>query len=134
MAEPKPTPQTDALSEPYWEAVAQGRLLIQRCEACGTHQWYPRAHCLACGGGQPAWVEAGGRGTVHTFSVVHRTPNPEFADDTPYVFAIVALEEGVRMASRIVGVAPANVRCEMPVRVVFPAGDGPVTLPCFTGG
>lgn len=129
----KPRPQPDELSEAYWQAARGGRLLIQRCNACGEHQWYPRAFCLRCGG-EPAWVEASGRGVVHTFTVVRRSTNPEFADDTPYVFAIVALEEGVRMASRIVGVAPEDVRCELPVRVVFPPGDDETPLPCFTGG
>ena len=45
------------------------------------------------------------------------------------MFAIVALEEGVRMAARVVGVPPEDVRCEMPVRVVFPAGDGQTPCP-----
>jgi uncharacterized protein len=130
---PKPRPQPDALSETFWEAAREGRLLIQRCPACGDHQWYPRAHCLRCGGA-PEWIEASGRGAVHTFTVVRRSTNPEFGEDTPYVFAIVELEEGVRMATRIVGVEPDDVRCELPVRVVF-APDGDETpIPCFTGG
>jgi uncharacterized protein len=129
----KPRPLLDTLSEPFWEAAREGRLLIQRCERCGEHQWYPRAQCVRCGG-EPAWVEASGSGVVHTFTVVRRTTNPEFAEDMPYVLAIVQLDEGVRMASRIVGVTPEDVRCELPVRVVFPPSDEEIPLPCFTGG
>ena len=132
-APPKPRPQTDGLSEEFWAAAREGRLLIQRCADCGEHQWYPRAHCLRCGGA-PAWVEASGRGVVHTFTVVRRSTNPEFAPDTPYVFAIIALEEGVRMAARVVDVPFEDLRCELPVRVVFPPADDETPLPCFTGG
>ena len=71
---------------------------------------------------------------MHTFTVVRRSTNAEFAPDTPYVFAIIALEEGVRMAARVVDVPPEDVRCELPVRVVFPPGDDETPLPCFTGG
>jgi uncharacterized OB-fold protein len=129
----RPRPQPDALSEEFWAAAREGRLLIQRCAGCGVHQWYPRAVCVRCGG-EPTWVEAGGRGVVHTFTIVHRSTNPEFAPDTPYVFAIVALEEGVRMTTRIVDVPLEDVRCDLPVRVVFPPGADETPLPCFTGG
>ena len=131
--EAKPRPQPDALSEEFWAAAREGRLLIQRCGRCGEHQWYPRAVCIRCGG-EPGWVEASGRGVVHTFTIVRRSTNPEFAADTPYVFAIVALEEGVRMATRIVDVPLDDVRCELPVRVVFPPSGDQTPLPCFTGG
>ena len=50
------------------------------------------------------------------------------------MFAIIALEEGVRMAARVVDVPLEDVRCELPVRVVFPPGDDETPLPCFTGG
>jgi uncharacterized protein len=128
----KPRPQPDELSRPFWEAARQGRLLIQRCAACARHQWYPRPLCLACGARGLEWAEASGRAVVHTFSVVRRTPNREFSEELPYVFAIVELEEGVRMATRLVGTAPEQVRCELPVRARFPpAGEDGLVLPVF---
>ena len=83
----KPRPLPDALTQPYWDAAAEGRLLVQRCDACDAYQWYPRAHCVACGAGEPAWVEAAGTGRLHTYSVLQKTPNPEFVPDLPYVLA-----------------------------------------------
>ena len=71
---------------------------------------------------------------VHTFTVVRRSTNPEFAPDPPCVCAIIALEEGVRMAARVVDVPLEDLRCELPVRVVFPPTDDQTPLPCFTGG
>ena len=124
----KPRPLTDALTQPYWDAVGEGRLLVQRCAACNAYQWYPRAHCVACGAGEPAWVEAAGTGRLHTYSVLQKTPNPEFVPDLPYVLGIVELDEGVRVSANIVDVDHDALACEMPVRVVFVDG-----LPCFTG-
>jgi uncharacterized OB-fold protein len=121
-----PVPIPDAHSAAYWEAAADGRLLIQRCSACGAHQFYPRQHCVQCFAADPAWVEARGTGRLHTFTVVHKTPNAEFAHACPYVFAIVELDEGPRIATRVVDVELDALRCDMPVRVVF--GD----LPYFT--
>jgi uncharacterized OB-fold protein len=126
------TPIPDEHSQAYWDAAAEGRLLIQRCGACGEHQFYPRRHCAACLAPDPEWVEAAGTGRLHTFSVVHRTPNSEFAEDTPYVFAIVELDEGVRMSARVVDVPHDELACDMPVRVVFTPLTDDITLPNFT--
>jgi uncharacterized OB-fold protein len=125
-------PIADAHSAKWWEAAADGRLLLQRCNACGARQFYPRAHCTSCLAPDPAWVEASGTGTLHTFTVVRKTPNAAFADDCPYVFAIVELDEGPRVTTRIVDADPAVLRCDQPVRVVFPEIDGEPVLPCFT--
>ena len=124
----KPRPIADELTQPYWDAAADGRLLIQRCAACERHQWYPRAHCVVCGAADPAWVEAKGTGRLHTFTVLQKTPNPEFQGDLPYVLAIVELDEGVRVSANVVGVDHDALRCEMPLQVTFLDG-----LPCFTG-
>lgn len=128
---PKPTPLMDGHSRHYWEAARAGRLLIQQCVACGAHQFYPRRHCTACFAPEPEWREASGRGTLHTFSVIHRSANPEFSDDTPYVFAIVELEEGVRMATRIVGAPIERLVCDVPVRLSWTEAQGDVRLAVF---
>jgi uncharacterized OB-fold protein len=125
-------PIPDEHSRAYWDAAADGRLLIQRCSACATHQFYPRRHCVTCFADEPAWVEARGTGRLHTFSVVHRTPNAEFAGDAPYVFAIVELDEGVRVSTRIVDTPHEQLACDMPVRVVFGTTADGFTLPEFT--
>jgi hypothetical protein len=120
----------DSLSSEFYEAAAEGRLLAQRCQACQRLQFYPRARCTACHSDALEWHELAGRGVVHTFSVVHYTPNAEFAGDQPYVLAIVDLDEGVRMTGRVVNIEPGNVVCDMPVTVVFHEREG-VTLPWF---
>jgi uncharacterized protein len=128
----KPLPATDALTAPYWKAAAEGRLLIQRCDGCGHRQFYPRAHCTTCGAFDPAWVEASGRGLVHTFSVIHRNGSSGFTEEVPYVFAIVELEEGPRMTANVVGVDPEDVVVDMPVQVTFTKVSDEIGIPHFT--
>jgi hypothetical protein len=127
-------PITDELSKEWFSAAAEGRLLIQRCADCSQNQFYPRRICKHCGSVAVEWLEASGDGRLHTFSVVHRTPNAEFDPLTPYVFAIVELAEGPRMATNIVDVPHVDLRCDMPVRAVFPdPGADQLVFPCFTG-
>jgi uncharacterized OB-fold protein len=128
----KPVPLTDGLSEVYWQAAREHRLLIQRCAACAAYQFYPRSHCSACLSAAPEWVQASGRGRLHTFSVVHRSTNPEFAGDCPYVFAIVELDEGVRLSTRIVQTPVEALACDAVVEVAWPQAPTEPPLPVFT--
>src|SRR5258708_4223018 len=105
----KPYPVPDADTAPFWDAVAAGRLEVQRCQSCRRHVFYPRSLCPHCGGVNLKWVTVSGRGTVYSFTVVHRAP-AEFQADAPYVVALVELEEGVRMFSRLVAGGPSAVR------------------------
>lgn len=129
----KPLPVLgDDLSRAYWEAAREGRLLVQRCRACGEHQFYPRRHCVHCFAPEPEWVEAKGTGRLHTFSVVHRTATPGFADEVPYVFGIVELDEGPRLTVNVVDTPLEELRCDLPVRVVFTRVTDELALPNVT--
>ncbi|GKQ36631.1 Zn-ribbon domain-containing OB-fold protein [Streptomyces sp. A012304] len=100
-------PEADAFTRAYWDAAAEGRLLIRRCGACARAHHYPREFCPYCWSEDVTWEAASGRATLYTWSVVHRNDLPPFAERTPYVAAVVDLEEGPRMASEVVGeVAP----------------------------
>ena len=127
MTEGRPLPEADPETAPFWAAIAEGRFEVQRCEACGRHVFYPRLVCPHCGGGPLGWVAASGRGAVHSYTVVHRAP-AAFAAETPYVVALVDLEEGPRLMTRLLGVEPAEVEIGMPVQVAI-EGDPP--LPYF---
>ncbi|MGA2519906.1 MAG: Zn-ribbon domain-containing OB-fold protein [Acidimicrobiales bacterium] len=115
---PRPAPVPDADSAPYWQAAHDGRLVVQHCLACGAHQLYPRDRCLVCRG-ELEWVDASGRGTVHSFTVIRQNYARPFRDWIPYVVALVDLEEGPRLMTNIVGCAPEDVRIGMPVRATF---------------
>ena len=127
-------PQPDLETSEYWEAAKQGKLLVKRCTSCGTTFFYPRVYCPSCWSAETEWEQASGRGRVYTFTVVHQNDLPPFNERVPYVVAIVELEEGVRMTSNIEGVAPDEVRCDMPVQVSFreeQRDDDTVALPVF---
>jgi uncharacterized OB-fold protein len=109
-------PEPDAFTRTYWDAAAEGRLLIRRCRACGRAHHYPREFCPHCWSEDVVWEPASGRATLYTWSVVHRNDLPPFAERTPYVAAVVDLAEGPRMMTEVVGAG------ELPTGEL-PAGD-----------
>ena len=109
---------------PFWEAAAEGRLVLPRCRSCGTVIWYPRPFCPECRTTSGVeWISASGRGTVYSFTVSHRGMGP-YSQHAPYVVAYVELEEGPRVLTNIVGADLDALRIGDAVEVVFqPAGD-----------
>ncbi|SMQ17063.1 hypothetical protein SAMN06272771_3445 [Streptomyces sp. Ag82_O1-12] len=95
-------PEPDAFTRTYWDAAAEGRLLIRRCGDCGRAHHYPREFCPHCWSENVTWETASGRATLYTWSVVHRNDLPPFPDRVPYVAAVVELAEGPRMMTEIV--------------------------------
>src|SRR6266540_1536103 len=93
---PAPAPIVSPESQPFWDATAEGRLLLPRCEACQTVIWYPRSFCPVCGSNNVAWFEASGRGTIYSFTVnrLGRADLPDYRGVGRFVVAYVELEEG----------------------------------------
>jgi uncharacterized OB-fold protein len=126
----------DAETHPFWLAVAEGELHVQRCSACGKAVFYPRAVCPHCFSGELSWFRTAGTGTVYAYTVVHRAFG-EFAAQVPFTVALVDLDEGVRMLTRIVDSPPDEVRIGARVRLEITrlADDGAdpenPALPCF---
>ena len=107
---------------PFWEAAARDRLVLPRCQACGSFIWYPRAFCPDCHTFGVDWVDVSGRGTIYSFTENQRGSG-RWADHAPYVIAYVELEEGPRVLTNIVGADPGQVGIGASVRAVFePAG------------
>jgi len=113
-------PEADAFTRTYWGAAAEGRLLLRRCGACWRAHHYPREFCPHCWSEDVTWEQASGRATLYTWSVVHRTDLPPFSGRTPYVAAVVDLEEGPRMATEVVGAG--ELRAGMALEVAFRDG------------
>lgn len=111
-------------SQPFWEAAAQGRLLLPRCQACGRSHWYPRSFCPLCQGGPVQWVPASGRARVHACTSLLRDP-------ARTVMAFVELEEGPLMLTHLVGRELADWRIGAPLRVSFRALGTGLHLPVF---
>jgi len=127
----KPLPDVTPESRPYWEGCRRHELLLQRCGACGAVQHYPRGVCATCWSADLEWQRSSGRGTVWTFTVVHRSQAPGFKDALPYVLAYVELEEGVQMLTNLVECDPARVAIGTPVEVTFEDVTPEVSIPRF---
>ena len=120
-----PQPIVNADSAPYWAGARAGKLLIRKCKDCGTLHFMPRYLCPACWSNNLEWVQAAGRGTVHSFTVIRRASDPAFADKVPYVVALIDLEEGPRMCANILGDDALSVNIGDAVSLTFEdRGDG----------
>ena len=98
--------------------LAEGVFEIQKCGGCGTHVFHPRVICPACGSADLGWFAPTGRGTVYARTVVRR--KPERGGD--YNVVLVDLEEGVRMMSRIDGIAHDQIVAGL--KVTASIGEG----------
>ncbi|QIZ37067.1 Zn-ribbon domain-containing OB-fold protein [Saccharopolyspora sp. ASAGF58] len=126
-AQALPTPTT----RPFWDAAAEERLSVQRCESCEADFFYPRVACPFCGSREVSWVDVSGRATLLSY-VINHLPAPGFETVGPHVIAIVRLEEGPTMMTNIVGVdpRPEQLLIDMPLQVAFEERYGQV-VPVF---
>ncbi|CAO3435423.1 Zn-ribbon domain-containing OB-fold protein [Azospirillum doebereinerae] len=123
MIRPSPVPNAD--TRPYWDAAGRGELAYRQCRDCGKPQFPPGRVCRHCHGEALDWRISSARGTIHSFTIVHRAPTPAFT--APYAILLVDLEEGFRIMTNVRHTADAaGLGIGLPVRIVFePAGDGP---------
>jgi uncharacterized OB-fold protein len=120
-----PAPQPNAETQAFCDAAAVGKFLIRTCRSCGKAHWYPRAICPFCDSGETEWVEASGRATIHSYSVMRRVPEP-------YAVAYVTLAEGPTMVTNLVDCDFDKLKIGQPVRIAFtPTENGP-PVPTFT--
>lgn len=127
----RPLPLPDDLTRPYWQAAAEGVLVVQRCQACGALRCPPSATCDRCPASAHEWVRMSGVGTIYSYCVAYDTLVRGFTP--PYVVALVELPEqpGLRITTNIVECEPDAVTIGMPVAVTFePVGED-IWLPQF---
>jgi uncharacterized protein len=127
---PTPTlPTITSLTRRFWDAAAQGRLLLPRCNACTRHFFRPEVACTHCFATDWQWVDASGLGTLYSYSIVHKAPAPGFA--VPLVLAVVELDEGPHLFSNLVGCEHGDIRIGMGLQVQFDAVAPSIHLPRF---
>ena len=122
----KPLPPINHLSRPFWEATKQGRLILPRCNHCGTFHTYFEPWCSTCGEEGVHFEELSGRGKIWTNCRFHRSYYPGFDDALPYNVAMVELVEGPRLMTNIVGLEHGTLD-EMPIGMEVEAVFEPVT-------
>ena len=125
----KPLPRPTSTEQPFYDACAEGKLVLQRCQSCGHVLFYPRTNCDACQSDQLVWEDASGAGNIASYTVVRRGVSADFA--APYVIALIDLAEGPRMMSQVVDTSPDALAVGLSVRVDFAAWSEDIKLPVF---
>jgi uncharacterized OB-fold protein len=108
------TAQPDELAElsgpyvieaPFWQGVREGELRLPRCAGCQRWNWPPVPRCPWCGSFEHVWERVEPRGTIYSWTRIHRASRPALADDVPYVVALVELPQAgsARVLGRLSG-------------------------------
>lgn len=124
-------PSLSPETEPFWKACDRGEFLLQRCRECGCVQYHYRAICANCWSAEVEDLPAAGTGTVWTFSVVLRGRGAGLEERIPFVVAVIALDEGVKVLANVVECDPAAVRIGAPVELAFALAPNGQAIPVF---
>ncbi len=119
-----PAPAVSQETQAYWDAAAKGKLLVRKCMGCGQAHHYPRTICPFCFSDKTEWIEASGKGTIYSYSVMRRAA-------VPYAIAYVTLEEGPRMITNLVDCALDELAVGQDVELVFKQSEGGYAVPMF---
>jgi uncharacterized OB-fold protein len=110
---------SDGPDKIFQDALAKGEFTIQRCADCGTHVFYPRHLCTACGSARLEWRTASGKGTVYSTTIIRQRPEAGGNKN----LCIVELAEGPRLMSRVEGMPAEGVKIGLAVTAAI-AGTG----------
>ena len=118
----KPLPTPTPTSAPFWDALKDGIVKLQKCSDCDAWVFYPRSRCPNVSPTALTWHDVSGLGTLYTFTIARQPTSPHFADEVPQRLAVVELDEGVRLTTTLVNVADADIRIGMRAEAVLRSG------------
>ena len=116
-------------SKHYWQGLRDGRLLVQKCAACGVPRHPPQPMCEKCQSLDWTTIESEGKGTIYSYTVLHYPEIPPF--DYPNAIVLVDLDDGVRLASQLIGSRPDEIAIGQRVRADLVEVQDGMTLPLF---
>ena len=131
MISQRPLPEITPLTEPFWAAARERRLVMQRCAECNVFQFPPEVACTHCGSPAIEWTPVSGRATLYSWTVAHPPLLPYFAERAPWPVVAVELEEGPRLITNLVDVPAEGYEIGMPLQVDFEDAGEDVTLVVF---
>lgn len=102
---PIPVASPDGRDKPYWEGLANDRLLLQRCRSCGGWQWGPEYICHHCLGDDLGFEEVAPEGVIYSHERVWHPVHPALKAQGPYVVVLVELPQAgnVRLVGNLLG-------------------------------
>jgi uncharacterized OB-fold protein len=125
----KPLPTPTHVSQPFWDGLRQHKVLLQYSPSTGQWLFYPRSRAPGSLANDLEYREVSGQGHVHTFTIARRPTAPAWEDAVPQLLAVVELDEGPRLTTELVNIAPEDIKVGMRVKPVFePQGESGITL------
>ncbi len=122
---PRPTINPE-VSKPFWEGAKKHELWLQYCLNHNGHFFYPREVCPVCLAPQErlVWQQVPATGRVHSYTTVYQPALPAFAEDAPFIHALIELDAGARIVGNVVGLSREEVEGNAlelndPVEAVF---------------
>jgi uncharacterized OB-fold protein/acyl dehydratase len=115
----------------WWQGFRDGKVLIQRCSDCGVLRHPCRPMCGECQSTNWDSIEASGKGTVNSYTLLHHPLVPGY--DFPVLIGLIDLEEGTRIVANVRGCTPEDLHIGMKVEcIVEPVSDDDdLMLPFF---
>lgn len=111
----------------FLEHCRKGELAYQVSRPDGKPVFYPRVAAPGTGATDLEWRVSKGLGTVYATTVVY------YKNESPLNVALIDLDEGFRMMSRVEGIDPLQVKIGMRVKVkMFPGDEKQPPYPVFT--
>jgi uncharacterized OB-fold protein len=117
----RPVPVPDDISQPFWQAANEGRLVIQRCTSCRRYYHPPVGTCFECLTAPLVYEPVSGRGTIYSFTITHDARQPAFEAIQPFPVVVVELEEQAELflLTNMPGTPLDAIRIGAPVEVRF---------------
>ncbi|HYM32671.1 MAG TPA: Zn-ribbon domain-containing OB-fold protein [Candidatus Cybelea sp.] len=118
-------PRVTVATRPFWDGLLAGEFRTTRCASCGKASFPPKPFCPHCWSREVVWIDLKPFGTIYSQTVVHASP-AVFAHEAPYRLCIIDLDEGLRIATRLIEAGdgvPIGARVEL---VALAYDDGPL--------
>ena len=119
MTMEKPLPLPTHVTRPFWDALREHKVRLQRCNDCQRLIHYPRSRCPHCLGENLGWQDLSGAAKLYTYTIARRPTAPQFQDEVPQMIAVVELDEGPRLTTTLVNVDEGAIKVGMTLRPVF---------------
>ncbi|MDQ2736254.1 MAG: OB-fold domain-containing protein, partial [Pseudomonadota bacterium] len=118
---PIPVAEPDGLSAPYWAALRENRLRVQRCASCGAWQFGPEWLCHQCHAFDPGWVDVAPIGRIYSWERIWHPSHEALRERGPYLAVLISLPHagGVRMVGNLLGDPMQEVNIGSEVEGVF---------------
>jgi uncharacterized OB-fold protein len=106
---------SDVSLSTWWDSIKDNTLTLPWCQSCMQFHFYPEPFCPHCGSGELSAGNIAGKGTLYSFTIVHRAPSALFKDDIPYVLGVIKTQEGPHLMARIECVSADKLQIGLPV-------------------